>query len=84
MTDTIARETAAEGAVALGAIALTVNGEGRETRAATLEALLQDLGYGDRKVATAVNGDFVRAALRADTRLAPGDAVDIVAPMQGG
>ncbi len=63
---------------------VTVNGRRLETSAATLEELLTELGYGERKVATAVNGDFVRATLRGDTRLASGDAIDVVAPMQGG
>ncbi len=63
---------------------VTVNGRQLETQAASLAALLQELGYAERKVATAVNGDFVRAALRDETTLNPGDAIDVVVPMQGG
>ncbi|MEQ8652213.1 MAG: sulfur carrier protein ThiS [Kiloniellales bacterium] len=63
---------------------LTVNGRPLETDAPSLEALLAELGYADRKVATAVNGTFVRATLRAETSLAPGDQIDVVVPMQGG
>ncbi len=63
---------------------VTVNGRRLETAAGTLAELLAELGYGERKVATAVNGDFVRAALRCETPLSPGDAVDVVVPMQGG
>ena len=63
---------------------LLVNGETTESRAETLAALLAALDYGEAKVATAVNGDFVPAGERAGRRLADGDAVEILAPMQGG
>ena len=63
---------------------ITVNGTARETTAPTLDALLQELGYGAAKVATAVNEDFVPAALRPKQRLNEGDRVEIVAPRQGG
>ena len=63
---------------------ITVNGSPRDTAATTLAALLDDLGQGDAKLATAVNESFVPAALRASHALAPGDRVEIVAPRQGG
>jgi len=63
---------------------ITVNGTARETTAPTLDALLQELGYGAAKVATAVNEDFVPAAIRPEQRLNEGDRVEIVAPRQGG
>ena len=63
---------------------ITVNGTAQETTAPTLDALLQELGYGAAKVATAVNEDFVPAALRPEQRLNEGDRVEIVAPRQGG
>jgi sulfur carrier protein len=50
----------------------------------TLEALLQGLGYADRVVATALNGEFVPAAVRRDTAVHDGDRVEVLAPMQGG
>lgn len=62
---------------------ITVNGDGTEVQGDTLAAVLDELGYGDAKIATAVNGDFVPAAAR-DVALAPGDRVEIVAPRQGG
>jgi sulfur carrier protein len=65
-------------------LSLTVNGEPQQAAAATLLELLADLGYGGNKVATAVNGDFVPERLRAGHRLISGDAVEIVAPRQGG
>lgn len=66
------------------ALRLNVNGEARETLAATLADLIAEAGYGDAKVATALNGEFVPAKARAGTRLAAGDHVEIVAPRQGG
>ncbi|MDQ0467720.1 sulfur carrier protein ThiS [Labrys wisconsinensis] len=63
---------------------IIVNGQARELAAATLDALLEALDLGGAVVATAVNGRFVRAAERPQTRLAEGDAVEILAPMQGG
>lgn len=62
---------------------ITLNGTPRQTRAATLAALLDEQGLGG-KVATARNGDFVPAAQRATTTLAEGDQIEVVAPMQGG
>ena len=64
--------------------AIVVNGETRRVSAATLAALLDALGYGGQKVATALNGEFVPARLRATTRISAGDEVEIVAPRQGG
>jgi sulfur carrier protein len=49
-----------------------------------LELLLEELGYGDKTVATAVNQSFVRNKDRGAIRLAEGDAVEIVTPRQGG
>jgi len=63
---------------------ITVNGSPREVAAATLAAALAALDYGDAVVATALNGAFVPARARAATPIADGDAVEIVAPMQGG
>ena len=63
---------------------ISVNGERRELDAETLDAALNALGYGGRKIATAVNGRFVPAPARQATRLADGDRVEVVAPMQGG
>jgi sulfur carrier protein len=63
---------------------ILVNGAWRELRAAELAAALQELGYRDAVVSTAVNGDFVAADARAQTQLADGDRVEVLAPMQGG
>ncbi|HEV2268169.1 MAG TPA: sulfur carrier protein ThiS [Steroidobacteraceae bacterium] len=63
---------------------ILVNGASREIRAADLFGALEELGYGDAVVATAVNGEFVPTAARATARLADGDRVEVLAPMQGG
>ncbi len=65
-------------------VPINVNGEQRATRATTLAALIEEGGYGDARVATALNGAFVPARLRAQTPLSAGDRVEIVAPRQGG
>ena len=66
------------------ALDLTVNGERHTLLVSTLDRVLAELGYGELKVATALNGDFVPAAKRAATVLQPGDRLEIVAPRQGG
>ena len=63
---------------------ILVNGAWREVRAAQLLGVLEELGYADSVVSTAVNGEFVAAAMRARTGLADGDRVEVLAPMQGG
>jgi sulfur carrier protein len=63
---------------------IRVNGEEREVAAATLDALLAELGYDDGPFATALNRDFVRSMDRSNALLRDGDAVEIVAPKQGG
>ncbi|MFA7504833.1 MAG: sulfur carrier protein ThiS [Burkholderiaceae bacterium] len=63
---------------------IEVNGEARELGVATLDELLRELGLADARVATAVNGDFVPVGARAQRRLADGDRVEVLAPMQGG
>lgn len=61
-----------------------VNGDQREVESDILALALNALGYGGRKIATAVNGRFVAASIRPATRLSEGDKVEVVAPMQGG
>ncbi|MDX8437189.1 sulfur carrier protein ThiS [Mesorhizobium abyssinicae] len=63
---------------------LIVNGEAREVEATTLDALLKELDYEGGWLATALNGDVVPAASRAEFRLADGDRIEILSPMQGG
>jgi sulfur carrier protein len=63
---------------------ILLNGAWRDTSAGNLAAALQDLGYGDSVVATALNGEFVPTGSRPNVCLADGDRVEVVAPMQGG
>lgn len=59
-----------------------VNGEARELAGRpTVADLLPD---GQRGMAVAVNGTVVPRAAHAGTRLVDGDAVEIVAAVQGG
>lgn len=63
---------------------LIVNGETLEVAATTLDAALVELGYKGAKLATAVNEEFVPAALRGSCAISDGDRIEIVAPRQGG
>ena len=63
---------------------LVVNGAEREIVADKLAAALLRLDYGEARVATALNGEFVPARKRGETALREGDRVEIVAPRQGG
>ena len=62
---------------------ISVNGTQTEVHADTLAAVIEELGYGEARVATAVNEAFVPVTAR-DVVLSPGDRVEIVAPRQGG
>jgi sulfur carrier protein len=61
-----------------------VNGQSRSTHAATLAELLAELGYREGEVATALNGAFVPRRARAEVRISHNDAIEIVAPREGG
>jgi sulfur carrier protein len=61
-----------------------VNGDSREVAACNLAAVLNELGYQNSVVATAVNGEFVSVSARTVAALSEGDQVEILAPMQGG
>ncbi len=63
---------------------IRVNGEPCRVASRDLAALLDELGYGDATVATALNRTFVRKKDRAETKLVEGDEVEILTPRQGG
>lgn len=65
-------------------IAILVNAEPRLVKAATLAAVLEQLGYGGEKMATALNGDFVPERSRATTPVADGDRIEVLSARQGG
>ncbi|MEL6767955.1 MAG: sulfur carrier protein ThiS [Pseudomonadota bacterium] len=61
-----------------------LNGAEAEVRATRLDAALAELGYSAGPFATAVNESFVHRENRAETVLAEGDRIEVVAPLQGG
>jgi sulfur carrier protein len=63
---------------------ILVNGAWLETGAPDLASALDQLGYRDAIVATAVNGEFVPVAARSCVRISEGDRIEVLAPMQGG
>jgi sulfur carrier protein len=65
-------------------VKVLINGERRELAAATLAEALLALDYGEAKVATALNGEFVPVRSRDATPLREGDRIEILAPRQGG
>jgi sulfur carrier protein len=65
-------------------VKLVVNGELQDLAAVTLAEALQSLDFGEAKIATALNGEFVPARARETTSLKDGDRIEIVAPRQGG
>ena len=52
--------------------------------ATTVADALSELGWGEARVATALNGDFLPAASRPTQALRDGDRLEVLAPMQGG
>lgn len=63
---------------------ISLNGTAHDVDVETLADALNALGYAGAVIATAINGRFVPVAARADTPLADGDEIEVVAPMQGG
>lgn len=61
-----------------------LNGEPVASLAKTLEGFLIEMGYANKKVATAVNGDFVPERARAGLVLKAGDRIEILSARQGG
>lgn len=65
---------------------IRINGEAEPLGAATLEALLAEkaVDTGQRGIAVALNGAVVPRAAWRETRLKPGDSIEIVRAKQGG
>jgi thiamine biosynthesis protein ThiS len=63
---------------------IQVNGEHREVEAATILALVEELGLDIRKVAVERNLEIVPRSLHASTALAEGDRVELVQFVGGG
>jgi sulfur carrier protein len=64
---------------------IVINGEQQEVRdEVTLDGAVSMVTRAASGVAAAVNGDVIRRAAWASTRLAPGDQVEVVTAVQGG
>lgn len=63
---------------------IRLNGEIIETMATDLAGLIEEHAFDVTVVATALNGEFVPRSLRGETRIAEGDVVEVLRPMQGG
>ena len=63
---------------------VTVNGESREISSASVDALLGELDYEGTHFAIALNFDVLPRSRWAETRLRPGDEIEIITPRQGG
>ncbi len=49
-----------------------------------IESFLEESGYENKIVAVAINGDFVPKSAYGTHMIGDNDAIEIVAPMQGG
>lgn len=64
---------------------IQINGQSREvTDALTVTELLDELGYGDKRVAVECNGELVPKSLHGEQRLNDGDRIEIVQAIGGG
>ena len=63
---------------------IQVNGEHREVEAATILALVEELGLDVRKVAVERNLEIVPRSMHAATALVEGDRVELVQFVGGG
>lgn len=68
-----------------GAMQIMLNGSPRDcANAITVAQLLQEAGYGDRRVAVEVNREIVPRSMHIRWALAEGDQVEIVHAIGGG
>ncbi|GAA0396717.1 sulfur carrier protein ThiS [Brevundimonas terrae] len=65
-------------------VRIEVNGEGRETAAATILALIEELKLDPRKVAVELNLEIVPRSLHATTPVSDGDKIELVQFVGGG
>lgn len=63
---------------------IIINGQPLEVEAVALDGAILELGLADQRVAVAKNGEFVPQDNWATTTLKAGDALEVLAPMQGG
>lgn len=66
-------------------IQVSVNNETKSIATATrLSEALHEWGYGDSKIAVAINQEFVPRSTYAERALSNNDQIDIVRPVGGG
>lgn len=65
-------------------ITITVNGEMRQSQAATVAALVRELGLKPAKVAVELNGEIAPRSTLEDVPLKGGDVLEIVHFVGGG
>ncbi len=66
-------------------IEITVNGQGHElAENLSIEALLEHLGHGDRRVAVERNGEIVPRSRHGAETVGDGDRIEIVHAIGGG
>ena len=63
---------------------IEVNGQGRETAATTILALIEELSLDPRKVAVELNLEIVPRSLHATTPVSEGDKIELVQFVGGG
>ncbi len=61
-----------------------LNGKPQESAHHKLSDILSEAGFDGAVVATALNGVFIPVGARETTELSAGDALEVLAPMQGG
>lgn len=66
-------------------IQIKLNGETEQIKSnLTISSFLTEQGYKTDKVAVAINQDFIPRSQHQNTLIKQDDAIEIVAPMQGG
>ena len=63
---------------------IIVNGKNRNIINVNLTFALDELGYKEMKLATALNGEFVSVQARDNLNLKEGDKLEVLSPQQGG
>ena len=63
---------------------IIVNGQNQNISRVNLSMVLEELGYKQMKLATALNGNFISVEQRDNTQLKDGDKLEILSPQQGG
>ena len=61
-----------------------INGKNKNIISVNLTFALDELGYKCKKLATALNGEFVSVQSRDHTNLKEGDKLEVLSPQQGG